>query len=116
MKNSSSQRCKQGEIWLTKVAFEKSPNLWVRKIRPVLIVGNDKTIDTDLIIVPCTSQKARNEFDVLLTNWVEYGLPVPTIARISKIQKVEKRHFIKKIANINLFDWNMVRKKLDKLF
>jgi hypothetical protein len=65
MKNSSLQRCKQGEIWLTKVAFEKSPNLWVRKVRPVLIVGNDKTIDTDLIIVPCTSQKARNEFDVL---------------------------------------------------
>jgi mRNA-degrading endonuclease toxin of MazEF toxin-antitoxin module len=107
----------QGDIWLTRVAFEDK-GVWVYKVRPVLIVGNRATMvqDQDLIIVKCTSQASRNDYDVLLLDWSRYGLPVPTVARVSKVQTVHRRHFIKLIASLTSKDWNRIKRKLDELF
>ncbi|TCW35348.1 PemK-like, MazF-like toxin of type II toxin-antitoxin system [Laceyella sacchari] len=105
----------QGDIWLTRVAFEDR-GMWVYKARPVIIVGNRATMDQDIIIVPCTSQAARNDYDVLLLEWSIYGLPVPTVARIAKVQNVHKRHFIRWIDGLRSKDWSRIKRKLDKLF
>lgn len=108
------QNFSQGDIWLTLVAFEQSPNWWVKKVRPVIVVG--KYIDNSVIIIECTSQQPRSDYDMLLRSWAEYGLNVPTYARVSKIQYIRKAFFIKKIAKCYRMDWARIKSKLNRLF
>ena len=42
----------QGSVWLAKVYFK---NQSVFKKRPVVVVGNELTIDIDVIVSPVTS-------------------------------------------------------------
>ncbi|UOQ92736.1 type II toxin-antitoxin system PemK/MazF family toxin [Halobacillus shinanisalinarum] len=74
-----SSRMKQGDVWLADVLFKGTRQT---KQRPVIIVGN--ALDVDVIIAPVTSQKPRNQFDVVLEYWNEAGLLKPSVARTSK--------------------------------
>ncbi len=55
------------------------------KQRPVVIVGNELALDIDVIIVPVTSQKPRNQFDIVLEYWEEAGLLKPSVVRTPKL-------------------------------
>jgi hypothetical protein len=48
--------------------------------------------------------------------WSIYGLPVPTVARVAKVQNVHKRHFIRWIAGLRSKDWSRIKRRLDELF
>jgi hypothetical protein len=69
----------------------------------------------DILIVPCTSQEPRDEFDIPI-DWIRYQLEKPTIARVSKIRAVEKRHFIKCIDKLSLYDWKRIQTAIRDLF
>ena len=88
-----SNKMKQGDVWLANVLFKGSRQA---KQRPVILVGNELALDVDVIIAPVTSQRARNQFDVVLEYWEEAGLLKPSVARTSKIISVHgselKRH------------------------
>lgn len=63
-----SNKMRQGEVWLADVRFKGTHQI---KQRPVVIVGNELALDVDVIIAPVTSQKPRNQFDVVLEYWKE---------------------------------------------
>jgi len=77
-----SNKKKQGEVWLADVLFKGTRQT---KQLPVVIVGNELALDIDVIIAPVTSQKPRNQFDIVLDYWREAGLLKPSVVRTSKI-------------------------------
>ncbi len=84
------------------------------KVRPAIIVG--KYIDNSAIIVHCTSRPPRNKFDFVLEGWEEYGLIVPTTARVSKIDYAPIRAFHRYMGKCHPSDWEKIKTLLDKLF
>lgn len=80
-----SSKKNQGEVWLADVVFKGTRQT---KQRPVVIVGNELALDIDVIIAPVTSQKPRNQFDIVLEYWEEAGLLKPSVVRTSKISSI----------------------------
>lgn len=64
------------------VAFHEKEG---QKLRPVIIVSNENTVDIDVIAVSVSSTLPRNQFDIVIEFWKEAGLLKPSIARTSKI-------------------------------
>lgn len=52
MTSSTGTIVKQGDIWLARVAFRDNPSKL--KPRPIVIVGNELTMDIDVIVHPIT--------------------------------------------------------------
>lgn len=80
------------------------------------MVGNELTIDIDVIISPITSGESRNEFDVPIEFWKEAGLIYQSVARTSKIGSIPKSAFIGKLGNMHLEDLNRILDQCRKLF
>jgi mRNA interferase MazF len=104
---------KQGDIWLAKVYFVQSGKF---KRRPVLVVGNERVIDIDVLSAPVTSQDARNEFDLVISNWKEVGLSYPSVVRVSKLSAIPKDQFISKLGSLSSKDLDIILKKCRELF
>src|SRR5699024_10614203 len=75
----------QGEVWLADDLFKATRQT---KQRPVVIVGNELALDIDVIIAPVTSQKPKNQFDIVLEFWEEAGLLKPSVVRTSKVTSI----------------------------
>ncbi len=104
---------KQGEVWIVDVVFKGSHQ---SKQRPVVIVGNERAIDVDVIISPITSQKPRNEFDVVLEYWESAGLLKPSVARTSKIISIHGSELRRKIGVLVHHDLQRVLHTCRNLF
>jgi mRNA interferase MazF len=110
---------KQGQLWLAKVYY-RNPETGTleEKERPIIVVGNDRTEDTnDVLVVPCTTQPPRSEFDVPLRFWRPIGLLRPTYARVAKIHQLRKDYLVQLISErLDYRDWLNIRDKLLDLF
>lgn len=108
-----SIKMKQGDVWLADVLFKDTRQI---KQRPVIIVGNELALDVDVIIAPVTSQRPRNQFDVVLEYWEEVGLLKPSVARTSKIISVHGSELKRYIGGLHKHDIERVLEMCKKLF
>lgn len=91
---------KQGEIWLAKFQFDDTLEV---KIRPIVIMGNEKATDNiSVITCPISTSRPRNEFDVEIVNWESLGLRKKSVIRTSKIKPIMKQLLLKKIGHLPL--------------
>jgi len=58
------------------------------KRRPALIINDFN--DGDIIVCRITSQIYKTENDVLIANWEESGLKLPSVVRVHKLATLEK--------------------------
>lgn len=110
---------RSGQLWLASVYYmNPETGALEEKVRPVIIVGNCRTEDAkEVLVVPCTTQPPRNEFDLLLRYWREIGLFRPTYARVSKVSTIRKSWMIKLISEqLDPRDWEAVHTKLFDIF
>ncbi len=103
----------QGDVYLIKVHYQLTGET---KIRPVVIVSNEKAIDLDVLISPITGQAARNEFDVPIKKWREAGLEKPSVARTSKITMIHNSILYKQIGKLDITDLNNILEKCRECF
>ncbi len=74
-----------GDIVLLKFPFTDSKSF---KRRPALII-NDLN-DGDIIVCRITSQIYKTQNDVIIDDWKESGLKLPSVIRVHKIATLEK--------------------------
>jgi mRNA interferase MazF len=113
MINSDDNLYVQGSVWLAKVYFKNEGRF---KIRPVIIVGNELTIEIDVLITPVTSSEPRNEFDIVIEYWEEAGLLNPSVARTSKIASIPSKELIKRLGILHEHDLLMIINQCKELF
>lgn len=111
---SSTGTYSQREVWLAKLGLATQPGQ--TKIRPVIVVGKDATVDIETLSAPVTSQAPRNEYDVVLEHWQEAGLAKASVARTAKIAPIDRRDMVKKIGDLHPDDWERVLIKCRDLF
>ncbi|GIN59218.1 type II toxin-antitoxin system PemK/MazF family toxin [Lederbergia ruris] len=108
-----SSKKKQGEVWLADVLFKEPRKT---KQRPVVIVGNELALDVDVIIAPVTSQKPRNQFDIILEYWEEAGLLKPSVVRTSKITSIHGSELKRHLGELHNHDLKNVLNMCKELF
>lgn len=100
---------KQGQIFLSAVQFRD--DLSLHKIRPVIVVSNERAADFDVIAVSVSGQNPRSEFDVPIEYWKEAGLLKPSIARTSKLFTTHMRQLQKYLGTLEDSDRNQILQK-----
>ncbi len=75
----------QGDVLLARLTFSSGEG---QKRRPVLVAEDFG--DDDLLVVPITSHAARTEGDIVLSEWKEAGLKLPSTVRVEKFATIEK--------------------------
>ena len=108
-----SSKKNQGEVWLADVVFKGTRQT---KQRPVVIVGNELALDIDVIIAPVTSQKPRNQFDIVLEYWEEAGLLKPSVVRTSKISSIHGTELKRHLGELHRHDLENALNMCRKLF
>jgi mRNA interferase MazF len=84
----------KGEVWLY---HDDDAN----KTRPMVIVGERNTaVELDISFCKMTSQKPKDEYDVIIDQWKESGLAKPSVVRCSKIMTISKNRLIGKVAQL----------------
>ena len=78
-------KLKFGDIVLLKFPFTDGKTF---KRRPALIINDFN--DGDIIVCRITSQIYKTENDVLIANWEESGLKLPSVVRVHKLATLEK--------------------------
>jgi len=84
------------------------------KRRPVLVVHDFG--DDDLLVVPITSHPARAGADVVLSNWQNAGLKLPSTVRVEKLATIEKSCVARKLGSLLPADFRRVKETLDAVF
>ena len=74
-----------GEIVLLKFPFTDGKTF---KRRPALIINDFN--DGDIVVCRITSQIYNTKNDILIENWVEAGLKLPSVIRVHKLATLEK--------------------------
>ncbi len=83
------------------------------KKRPALVIAD--TGDEDILVSRVTSEEPRDDHDVALDRWKDFGLLLPSTARISKMATLSKRLMVKKIGKIGSPERRKVRAALRSL-
>lgn len=92
----------RGEIWL--VNFDPSFGHEYKKVRPALIVQNDKYIESSnlLTVIPISSQTTKQtDIDIFLKKDAQNRLMVDSLLKTKQISSFDKRRFIKLIGTAN---------------
>ena len=84
------------------------------KRRPVLVLHDFG--DDDLLVVPVTSQHARVQTDLILPNWKNAGLKLPSIVRVEKLATIAKSSVVRKLGAISPPESDRVKETLDIIF
>lgn len=74
-----------GDIVLLKFPFTDGIKF---KKRPALVISD--TMDGDIIVCRITSQLYETKYDVLIQDWKDVGLKLPSIIRGHKIATLDK--------------------------
>ncbi len=109
-----NEKPKQGEVYLTAVTFRDDPS--TRKVRPIVIVSNDRATDIDVVAISVSSQQPRSEFDVIIEYWKEAGLSKPSVARTSKLFSVSMDQLQRQLGELHFFDLQRVIQKCKDVF
>ncbi len=107
-------QCRQ--IWL--VNFDPSYGHEYKKIRPALIIQNNKYIESSnlLTVIPISSQiKKQTELDVLLRKDSNNRLMTDSMIKTKQISSFDKRRFIKLIGTIDEEIMGSIIQSLKKL-
>ncbi len=96
-----------GEVLLSLLAFSDAQGA---KRRPVLVVRDFG--DDDLLVVPVTSHPMRTATDVVLNQWSEAGLKLPSTVRMEKFTTVEKSCIARKLGGLSPNDFALVKEQL----
>lgn len=72
--------------------------------------------DSDLVIIPITSQQRVTAFDLTLRDWHLEGLTVPSFARVHKISVVSKFDMRRAIGRLSDGDLGALREGLRRVF
>jgi mRNA interferase MazF len=87
-----------GDIWVAEILFTDGS---AAKKRPVLILWLDAE---DAIVAAVTSASPRSIADVILQDWKQSGLRVPSVIRLSRLDCLEKSLLIARIGHISQAD------------
>jgi mRNA interferase MazF len=101
----------QGEVLLAWLALSDGQGA---KRRPVLVVHDFG--DDDLLVVPITSQAARVSADVVLSNWRDAGLKLPSVVRLEKLATISKSCVARKLGTLPRNEHVQVRETLAAVF
>jgi mRNA interferase MazF len=74
-----------GDIVLLRFPFTDGQTF---KRRPALVINDSD--DGDIIVCRITSQLYNSKYDVIIDNWENAGLKLPSVIRIHKIATLEK--------------------------
>lgn len=97
----------QGEVLLALLAFSDAQG---SKRRPVMVVHDFG--DEDLLVVPVTSHPARGGADVVLNQWREAGLKLPSTVRLEKLATINKSCVARKLGVLAPKDFATAKEKL----
>src|SRR5690242_4479119 len=70
------------------------------------------TGDEDVVVVPITSQIYHAKYDVVLVEWQQAGLKLPSVARVHKPITTDKRLVERRVGMLSAGDWTKVCDKL----
>jgi len=73
-------------------------------------------LDIDVIISPITSQKPRNQFDIVLEYWEKAGLLKPSVVRTSKITSIRGTELKRYLGDLHSHDLESVLNMCRRLF
>ncbi len=83
------------------------------KKRPALVIADIG--DEDVLVTRITSEDPRDEHDVSLERWRDFGLILPSTVRISKMATLSKKLVTKKMGRLGSPERRKVRAVLRKL-
>jgi len=92
----------RGQIWL--VNFDTSFGHEYTKVRPALIVQNDRYIESNnlLTVIPISSQTIKQtDLDILLEKNAQNRLMTDSLLKTKQVSSFDKRRFIKLIGIAN---------------
>jgi len=101
----------RGQIWL--VNFDPSFGHEYQKVRPALIIQDEKYITSSLLltVIPISSQTSKfTELDISLKKDLMNRLMKDSLLKIKQISSFDKRRFIKLIGVVN----HQVFEQIDK--
>ncbi|WP_424446270.1 type II toxin-antitoxin system PemK/MazF family toxin [Paenibacillus xerothermodurans] len=110
---SSTATYQPGDVWIASVYQTATKQF---KVRPIVIVGNDKAIDVDVLTAPITTHAPKVGADIILFHWQVAGLARESVARTSKLFPVSKDKLIKKLGSLHPDDLLNVLNKCRELF
>jgi mRNA interferase MazF len=84
------------------------------KRRPALVLLD--TGDNDIVVARVTGQISRTEFDVVLTEWQQAGLLMPSVVRLHKVTTLEKHMVERRLGMLAAEDWARVRTIVQQLW
>lgn len=100
-----------GEVLLASLVFSAQDGT---KKRPVLVVHDGS--DDDVLVVPVTSHAVRSSWDIMLTDWREAGLRLPSVVRAEKLATIAKRTVTARLGSLTVNDRTRLKTELPKLF
>jgi mRNA interferase MazF len=80
------QNYRFGDIVLLKFPFVEQQEA---KRRPALVLLDSG--DADILVARITSQDVYTEYDVVLDDWRQSGLLIPSVVRLHKMATLEKK-------------------------
>ena len=88
-----------GDVVLAEFPFADELEM---KRRPALVVSEDE--DHDLILLRITSKIRHTETDVMLHEWSEAGLRLPSVVRLEKVVTSNESYVIKRLGTLSHSD------------
>lgn len=107
----STTRYRWGEVVL--VAFPLSDMSGTRR-RPGLVLYDSG--DEDVMLARITTQEARQQTDVNLTDWKTAGLIAKSVVRLSKVATIKKSLVTRRLGTLSAKDKAVIRKVLNGMF
>jgi mRNA interferase MazF len=104
MQSNTSRGYQFGDVLLLSFPFT---NLVSAKRRPALVLLDAG--DGDIVVARITSQIYETEFDVLLGDWQQSGLMLPSVVRVHKIATLEQQLVERNLGKLNVADRAQVR-------
>lgn len=99
-----------GDIVLLKFPYTDGQSY---KRRPALLLNNSD--DEDIIVCRITSKIYKSNFDILIKEWEQVGLKLPSVIRVHKIATLEKSLIELVIGKIDSSTRKIVKEKFDSL-
>ncbi len=95
---------RSGEFWVANILFTDGS---AGKKRPVLVLWLD---GQDVVVAAVTSAAPRSSTDVLLADWRNSGLRVPSTVRLSRLDSLEQALLLTKLGRLSSADAQTLQK------
>jgi mRNA interferase MazF len=105
------QNYRFGEIVLLKFPFVEQEEA---KRRPALVLLDAG--DADILAARITSQDVNTEYDVVLAQWKQSGLLIPSVVRLHKMATLQKKLVERRLGILTQEDLLNVQAKLQQIW